>query len=141
VAGIAIDSDAVIGFLDRSDAHHREAVEIVGAHVTGFGSLSGPVVVSAITYAEVITGALLGHHDEEVVRGFFCDLVSEVIGVDLDIAETAARLRARNAGLRMPDALVVATAELHPQVGSLLTGDDKLAKVKGAAIRISRMGT
>lgn len=140
MAGIALDSDAVIGFLDRSDAHHQVAVQIVGAHITGFGLLSGPVVVSTVTYAEVITGALLGHHNEEVVRGFFRDLVSEVVGVDIDTAGTAARLRARNTGLRMPDALVVAAAELHPEVGSLLTGDDKLAKVKGAAIRIDRMG-
>lgn len=139
MAGIALDSDAVIGFLDRSDTHHRVALEVISAHVTGFGSLSGPVVVSAITYAEVITGALLGHHDEEVVRGFFRDLVSEVVEVDLDVAETAARLRARNTGLRLPDALVVATAELYPDVDSLLTGDGKLAKVKGAAIRINRM--
>jgi predicted nucleic acid-binding protein len=140
VAGLALDSDAVIGFLDRSDAHHREALNTISAHVTGFGSHSGPVVVSVITYAEVITGALLGHYDEALVRGFFRDLVSEVVEIDLDIAETAARLRARNTDLRLPDALVVATAELYPDVDSLFTGDRKVAKVKGAAIRINRMG-
>lgn len=56
---VVLDSDAVVGFLDRDDALHTAADaairDVIGEH---------RILVSAVTYAEVLTGARLGHHDE-----------------------------------------------------------------------------
>ena len=87
--------------------------------------------MSVVTYAEVLTGARLGHHDENQVRGFFGDLISEILAVDMDVADMAADLRSRRKSLRMPDALIVATAEIQPEVGLVVTGDLEVPKVTG----------
>ena len=86
------------------------------------------LLVSVITHAEVLTGAKLGHHDEEHVRGFFGDLISAVRPVDTAVADVAAGLRSRSKSLRMADALVVATAETDADVGLIVTGDRQVAR-------------
>ena len=127
---VALDGDAVIGFLDRSDALHSSAVEHIG-HAAAADSLA----ISAITLAEVLTGVRLGHHDETLVRGFFSDLITAVIPVDEGIAEMTGRIRAETS-LRMPDSLVLATALVQPDVRALITGDVKLAKAAGAELEV-----
>ncbi|MGH2954401.1 MAG: type II toxin-antitoxin system VapC family toxin [Solirubrobacterales bacterium] len=129
---VALDADAAIGFLDRSDALHDPAREAIGGLLE---AADERLVASTVTYAEVLTGALLGRQEEAPVRGFFAELVSELIAVDAPIAERAARLRA-DGGLRMPDALVVATAERTADVSALLTGDRRLAAAKGVGVRV-----
>lgn len=96
------------------------------------------LVVSAITYAEVLTGARLGRHHEDQVRGFLGDLISEVLPVDVAVADRAAALRARTKGLTLPDALIVATAELAPGVDLVVTADRQVGKLKGldCAVRL-----
>ncbi len=123
---IVLDSDAVVGFIDAADALH-------GAADTAVRGLAGEqrLVVSAVTYAEVVTGARIGHHDLDAVTGFFVDVISRVVPVGVEIADRASELRADTRSLRMPDALIVATAELDPEVGSLLTGDRAIAKLRG----------
>ena len=133
---VALDADAVIGFLDRSDALHESARAAVEESLAGGERL----VVSAVTYAEVLTGALLGRHDEAPVRGFFEELVSEVLPVDAAVAEVAARSRA-STRLRMPDALVLASAELDPNVAVLLTGDRKIAAARPTGVRVSLLSS
>ena len=122
---VVLDSSVVIGFLDRSDDLHDaadEAIrELLGSH---------RLFVSVITYAEVLTGARLGHHEEEQVTGFFTDLVSSIVPVDIAIGDCAARLRARTKALSMPDALIVATAEMNGEVELLVSGDKDVAKAK-----------
>lgn len=123
---VVLDSSVVIGFLDRSDGLHGAADEVIrgllGSH---------RLFVSVITYAEVLTGARLGHHDEEHVAGFFADLVSSILPVDVPIGDCAARLRARTKGLAMPDALIAATAEMNGEAELLVSGDGDVAKAKG----------
>ncbi len=92
--------------------------------------------MSVVTYAEVLTGAKLGHHDERLVRGFFSDLISEVLPVDVDVADMAADLRSRRKSLRVPDAMILATAEIRPEVSLVLTGDREAAKVRGLACEV-----
>jgi len=118
-----LDSVAVAGFLDRDDAFHASA----DAHVRRLAS-HGTLVASVITYAELLTGARLGHHDHVAVRGFFQQLVEEIHDVDRPVAERAAELRTENLSLKMPDALILATADLH-QVDMIVTGDDRWAAV------------
>jgi predicted nucleic acid-binding protein len=105
---VLLDSAAVAGFLDRSDAFHVAAAVRV-RELAGRERL----IASIISYAELLTGAGLGHHDHTAVRGFFADLIDEVHDVDLSVAERAAELRTAKPSLRMPDALILATADVH----------------------------
>lgn len=125
---VALDSSVVVGFLDRSDLLHGAADEAVRGLLR-----EQPLVASAITYAELMTGARLGHHDEGQVRGFFEELVSRLLVVDVGVADEAARLRAVNRSLRMPDALIAASVESDPEVDLLVSGDRNVAKIKGLA--------
>jgi len=128
---VVLDSDAVVAFLDRADALHDAADEAV-RDLLGKDRL----LASAVTYAEVLTGARLGRHDEKRVRGFFADLISEILPVDAEVADKAADLRARRRSLRMPDAMILATADLHPEVDLLVTGDRRAAKLTGASFKV-----
>jgi len=132
---VVLDSDAVVGFLDRDDALHKAADAVVRdlAHAQR-------LLVSVITYAEVLTGAKLGHHNEDHVRGFFSQLVSGVLPVDTTVADTAADLRARSKSLRMPDALIVATAETEPDAGVIVTGDRQVARLSGLSCEVRLLG-
>lgn len=121
---VVLDSDAVVGFLDRDDALHKAADTAIREFARELRML-----VSAVTYAEVQTGARLGHHDRQKVEGFFAALISEVVPVDIAVADEAAKLRSRFKSLRMPDALILATAEIDPDVDLIVTGDERLQKV------------
>ena len=132
---VVLDSDAVVGFLDRDDALHDVADTAIRDLVR-----KQRMLVSVVTYAEVLTGAGLGHHDEDQVRGFFAQLISEVLPVDMTVADKAAEFRSRLKQLRMPDALILATAETNPAVDLIVTGDAQASKVRGldCAIRLLR---
>lgn len=123
---VVLDSDAVIGFLDGADALH-DAADVA---IRGLAA-EQRILVSVVTYAEVVTGARIGHHALDDVAGFFADVISRIVPVDVEVADRAAELRARAKGLRMPDALIVATAELDPEVDTLLTGDRGVARLRG----------
>lgn len=128
---VALDSDAVVGFLDAGDALHRAADAAIRELLQ-----RERLVVSAVTFAEVLTGARRGHHDEAVVAAFFADLISAVLPVDLAVADIAARLRAQNRTLRMPDAMIFATAEANADVNLIVTGDTNAARITDFACPI-----
>ena len=132
---VVLDSDVVIGFLDRQDALHDAA----DAAVREFAR-EQRLVVSVVTYAEVLTGARLGHHNEDDVAGFFRGLLSAVLPVDVAVADTAADLRSRVKPLRMPEALILATAETDPDVDLIVTGDQQLTKVSGLRVKVRLLG-
>jgi predicted nucleic acid-binding protein len=123
---ILLDSTVIVGFLDADDDLHEVTVarfkEIVDSH---------SLVASVISYAEVMTGASLGHHAEDAVDGFFDALVKDLLPVDRRIAARAAALRGKRRSLPMPDALILATADLHNQVESVLCADGDWPKVRG----------
>jgi predicted nucleic acid-binding protein len=132
---VVLDSGVVIGFLDRQDALHDAADAAVRELIH-----QQRLLASVVTYAEVLTGARLGHHNEDDVAGFFRGLLSAVLPVDVAVADTAADLRSRFKSLRMPDALILATAETDPDVDLVITGDQRLARVSGlrAKVRLLR---
>jgi predicted nucleic acid-binding protein len=123
---VALDSDAVVGLLDSADTLHRAADSAIRELIR-----KQPLVVSVVTYAEVLTGARLGHHDEDKVADFFAKLISQVLPLDIGIADVAARLRATHRALRLPDALILATATTHPDIKLILSGDARTTKVTG----------
>lgn len=129
--GVVLDSDAVVGFLDGADALHEAADAAIRDLVR-----EQRLLVSVVTYAEVLTGARLGHHDEDRVTGFFTELISGVLPVDVAVADKAADLRAESKSLRMPDALILATADIDPEVELMVTGDVKIAKVPDLSCQV-----
>jgi predicted nucleic acid-binding protein len=132
---VVLDSGVVVGFLDRQDVLHGAADAAVRELVRGQRLLA-----SVVTYAEVLTGARLGHHDEGDVAGFFAGLLSAVLPVDVAVADKAADLRSRFKSLRMPDALILATAETDPDVDLIVTGDQQLTKVSGLRVKVRLLG-
>jgi predicted nucleic acid-binding protein len=128
---VVLDSDAVVGFLDRKDALHDAADTAIRDLIR-----DQRLLVSVVTYAEVLTGARLGHHDENPVREFFSGLISEVLSIDVAVADMASELRSRRKSLQMPDALILATAEIHPEIDLILTGDVQVAKVSGLSCKV-----
>jgi predicted nucleic acid-binding protein len=128
---VVLDSGVVVGFLDRQDALHEAADAAVRDLVRGQRLLA-----SVVTYAEVLTGARLGHHNEGDVEGFFGALISAVLPVDVAVADKAADLRSRFKSLRMPDALILATAETGADVDLIVTGDRQLTKVSGLRVDV-----
>ncbi len=126
-----LDSDAVIAFLDRGDTLHGPADAVIRKLIP-----HQRLLVSAVTYAEVLAGAKLGHHDEARVRGFFGDLISAVIPVDMPIGDKAAEIRAKSKALRMPDALILATAETVAEIDLVVTGDAKATKTPGLQCKV-----
>lgn len=102
-----LDAGVLIGFLDSNDAHHaavRQALEDARER-------SDELALPASAYAECLVGpARRGAEAVDIVRSFVADLPIEVVALDADIAELAAGLRARHQRLRLPDALVIATA-------------------------------
>jgi hypothetical protein len=123
--GVALlDSNTVIGFLDADDLLHQAADAAVRAAAS-----EHLFAVSVVTVAELLTGAKLGHHDERTVRRFFAQTVGRRIPLDEPAAGRAADLRAANKALKMPDALILATADLYADV--VLTGDEQWLKISG----------
>jgi predicted nucleic acid-binding protein len=123
---ILLDSTVIVGFLDADDALHEATVarfkEIVGSQLP---------VASVISYAEVMTGVSLGHHPKERVEGFFDTFVKDLLPVEKPVAERASELRGVRKSLPMPDALILATADLQPEVETVLCADGDWPKVKG----------
>jgi predicted nucleic acid-binding protein len=110
----------VIGFLDRSDIFHAAA----DAEIRELLGQGENLCVSVVTYAEILTAAKLAHREEGVVRGFFAELISAIVPVDERVAERAAELRSERRSLKMPDALILATAVLGDGVDRILCADD-----------------
>lgn len=128
---VVLDSAAVVAFLDQDDALHGAADAAIRKLIA-----TNRFFASAVTFAEVLTGVHLQHHDEGVVRGFFDDLVAEILPVETATAELAARLRGDHKALRMPDALILAAADGHPDVDLILTGDAGFKSVRGLSCRV-----
>jgi predicted nucleic acid-binding protein len=129
---VVLDSAAIIAFLDRGDALHAAADRAIRRLMP-----EARLLASVVTFAEILTGAHLSHHDEAVVRGFFDELVSEILPVEVATAERAAELRAGHKSLRMPDALILAAADCHAEVDTLLTGDAGMKVVRRVGCRVT----
>jgi hypothetical protein len=131
VGSILLDSTVIVGLLDADDALHPVATARIRA-LAGSTTLAA----SVISYAEVMTGAVRGHHDRELVDGFFDALIADLLPVDRAIAAHAATLRARNRALRIPDALILATAETDERIETVVSADGVWPKLKGVRSRI-----
>ena len=134
---IHLDAGVVIGFLDADDAHHRSASRALAEFVKAGDHLA----MSASAFAECLVGpSRRGPGAVDTVEQLFARLPVRVVELDAGIARLAAALRARHTALRLPDALVIATAT-NDRAERLVTTDRKwpTARRMGAAFPITHL--
>jgi predicted nucleic acid-binding protein len=105
--------------LDRDDAHHE------GAHAALDEALArnDTLALPASAFAETLVGpSRRGPEAVAVVQELIDRLPIDVVPLDVDTARAAARLRSEHRALKLPDALVIATA-ITSDADLLLTTD------------------
>ena len=130
MALIHLDAGVLIGFLDGDDAHHQVAGSVIAEALDQGDRLA----MAASALAECLVGpARRGDESVELVHDLRRRLPIEVVDLGVDVATAAARLRAGHRSLRLPDALVIATA-FEREADELVTTDRRWpdSKVLGA---------
>ncbi len=129
MAPVVLDADVLIAFLDASDAQHESAVGALRPRL-GTGQ---QLLIAASVYAEILVRPLQRGSGDAVDA--FIDAISATIApVDRAIARRAAQLRGAHRGLRLPDAISLATALVAgAEYVTLDRGLGKIADVERAA--------
>lgn len=118
---LILDCSVLIGLLDDADDHHQRAVDDVEAADEASTNLVAP----ASAYSEAMVAfARVGRIRD--AREAVAAMGISVSPLDARTAERAAELRARHDRLRLPDAIVLATA--HELGGRLRSYDDRLTR-------------
>ncbi|WP_309672670.1 PIN domain-containing protein [Gemmatimonas sp.] len=118
---VHLDAGVVIGLLDANDAHHSSAHRAIADVLRDGHGLA----MAASAFAECLVGPYRrGKASVLVVHNLIERLPITVVSLDAETASTAARVRAQHVGLRLPDALVIATA-VHHAAERLITTDRK----------------
>jgi predicted nucleic acid-binding protein len=118
VALTVLDASVLIALLDPADPHHRAARAALDAHA------DDDLRIPAHTLAEALVHPVRAGKEREA-RRLLAGLEITVDPVDEAAAVAAARLRARHgSALRMPDALVLAYADVH-KARRVLTADER----------------
>jgi predicted nucleic acid-binding protein len=116
MAVTVLDASVVIAFLDANDAHHSAAIDAIG------NAGRQALVLPASAYAETLVDPWrAGSEAITLVKRFLAELGVRIEPLTAEIAERAARLRSMHRGLRLPDALVLATADVLD--ATVLTAD------------------
>lgn len=114
-----LDAGVLIGFLDGNDAHHAASHAALGEAL----QRNDRLVLPASALAELLVGpSQTGAAAVTVVRDVIERVPIQVEPLDAEIAVAAAALRARHRSLKLPDALVIATAG-HLDADHLITTD------------------
>jgi len=114
-----LDAGVIIGFLDADDAHHGTA----RAALTRALDERDKLAMAASALAECLVGpAKHGDASIRTVRDALDRLPVEIVDLNTEIATEAARIRSRHRSLRLPDALVIATAAMS-NADQLVTTD------------------
>jgi len=115
---IVLDTGPLIAVLDGDDTHHVAAI----AALAGARDSGDPMILPASSYAELLVGPTRRGPDAvAVVDDFLVEIPTTVEALTPEISRIAARLRG-GTGLRLPDALVIATA-IHVGSRELITTD------------------
>ncbi len=118
---LILGASVLIGLLDTADRHHDRAID----EVDQADQTDRLLLTPASAYSEaLIAFARAGRLDD--AREAIASMGITVVPLTPRIAERAAELRAQHDALRLPDALVLATAREHD--GSLSTYDERLAR-------------
>lgn len=125
MGSVVLDASVIIAVFDPLDMHHLPALSAIQrAHVDGHRFLVPASVLSEVLVGEARRNAGIVEHRTAGVNRLFgaCRVIDE------EVAATAAQLRARHRALRLPDALVIATAVVDG-AASILTADKRWAGI------------
>jgi predicted nucleic acid-binding protein len=122
VAALILDASVTIGLLDTADAHHARAIDDVEAA----DKAGKRLLLPASAYSETLVAFARADRVDEA-REAIVAMGITVVALTEAIAERAAGLRARHEKLRLPDAIVLATAQASG--GALLSYDRRLAEL------------
>lgn len=132
---INLDAGVVIGFLDANDAHHPSAARVLARSLHSGHRLA----MAASAFAECLVGpARRGARAVHTVDELVERLPIEIVDLDARISRRAAALRAKHTSIRLPDALVIATAS-QSSARELVTTDRRwpTARKLGLALTIT----
>jgi predicted nucleic acid-binding protein len=132
VALVVLDASVVIAFLDPDDALHDPAVEALTEHQ------HDELLIPVSVYAEILVAPYRrGAEAVAEVESFLSDFAVRIEPVTSPVARAAARLRSEFPGVRLPDALVLATAD-ELEADSLLTGDESWARASSRVTLVQK---
>lgn len=133
MALIHLDAGVIIGFLDREDTHHASSRSVVAGALDRGDRLA----MAASALAECLVGpARRGEEAVALVHELCARLPIEIFELDAAVATVAARLRARHGVLRLPDALVIASASAD-HADRLVTTDRRWPAAKALDVEIA----
>lgn len=118
---LILDASVLIALFDERDAHHEQAVE----HVARADEAGRQLIAPATAYSEALV-AFARRNRVPDAREALAGMGVELAPLDVRVAEHAAELRARHARLRLPDAMVLATA--RERDAELMSFDDALMR-------------
>ena len=95
---------------------------------------TGVYYLSFVTEMELLSYPSLSSAELDQLTGFLAEI--NVVDIDLEIKEAAIRLR-RKHGLRLPDAIIAATALVLE--AELVTNDKKLSKIPGLHVKRAKV--
>jgi predicted nucleic acid-binding protein len=130
-----LDAGVVIALLERRYVHHRAAREAIRAA----RQRGDDLILPASAYSEALVGAIRrGTESADKVDAFVDELPARIEPASRAIASEAAHLRAaRGRTLRLPDALVLATARIL-EADRVLTTD---AGMPGVGVTVELIGS
>ena len=124
MAALILEASVLIGLLDSEDAHHERSVDAIEAADRAARQL----LVPASAYSEALVAFARARRMDDA-REAIAAMGIAVTPLTEAIAERSAELRATHARLRLPDAIVLATA--NALEGELLSYDHRLAQLAG----------
>lgn len=131
---VMLDTDIIAGLLNPDDALHGHARDAVRR----WEGKAASFAVSMITWSELRVGAVRrGAAAEKMLEAFRAAVIDRIVEVDETTAESAALIRAADLTIRVPDALIIATART---VGAdaLLTADRKFPGIAPELVELLR---
>ena len=132
MALVVLDASVVIAFLDPDDAVHGAAVAAFTEHQ------HDELVIPNSAFAEILVAPhRRGAEAVFEVDAFVSDFAVRLEALTPPIAQAAAKLRSETRSLRLPDALVLATAD-QLEAAAVLTGDESWARISGRVRLIQR---
>ena len=132
MALVVLDASVIIAFLDPDDALHDPAVEAVTEYQ------HDELLIPLSVYAEILVAPYRrGAEAVAEVEAFLADFAVRIETMTPSIARAAAKLRSESRSLRLPDALVLATAD-ELEADNLLTGDESWVSISGRVTLIQR---
>lgn len=125
MALVVLDASVVIAFLDPDDALHDAAVEALTDHQ------HDELLIPLSVYAEILVAPYRRGADAVAeVEAFLADFAIRTESMTPAIARAAAQLRSTSRSMRLPDALVLATAD-ELQADTVIAGDESWTRISG----------